>query len=116
MKSADDVDLQRTGLLEEGNKIKLHENLVDQTCIQFNRQIQSAREKSDTLESKTAEVTSCNESGSEQKLLPEQLYIALECCLDDQCAVVRRAASIALYVLRRPVAKVTEITIEHCTN
>ena len=41
------------------------------------------------------------------KLLPEELFVALECCLDDQNDQVKRAAAITLYTLERPVPKVT---------
>ncbi|KAK2176194.1 hypothetical protein NP493_676g00001 [Ridgeia piscesae] len=39
------------------------------------------------------------------KLLPEELFVALECCLDDQNDQVKRAAAITLYTLERPVPK-----------
>ena len=40
------------------------------------------------------------------KLLPENLFVALECCLDDPHEQVALAAAIALYSLERPVKKV----------
>jgi len=43
---------------------------------------------------------------SHLKLLPERLFVALECCLDDGHERVRRAAAIALYILSRPSEKV----------
>lgn len=42
------------------------------------------------------------------KLLPDRLFVALECCLDDEHDRVRRSAAIALYVLNRPSDKVIE--------
>ena len=45
--------------------------------------------------------------GSEVKLLPEELFVALECCLDDLSDQVKRAAAITLYTLERPIPKVT---------
>ena len=44
--------------------------------------------------------------GSEVKLLPEELFVALECCLDDLSDQVKRAAAITLYTLERPIPKV----------
>ena len=41
------------------------------------------------------------------KLLPETLFVALECCLKDEHEQVRRAAAIALYTLERPVELVS---------
>ena len=41
------------------------------------------------------------------KLLPENLFVALECCLDDSDDMVQLASAIALYSLQRPVEKVT---------
>ena len=43
---------------------------------------------------------------NQAKLLPEELFVALECCLDDKHEQVQRAAAFALYTLERPVAKV----------
>ena len=40
------------------------------------------------------------------KLLPENLFVALECCLDDSDDMVQLASAIALYSLQRPVEKV----------
>ena len=40
------------------------------------------------------------------KLLPEELFVALECCLDDANDQVTRAAAITLYTLERPLPKV----------
>ena len=39
--------------------------------------------------------------------LPERLFIALECLLDDPVDKVRKAAAITLYSLSRPSEKVT---------
>ncbi len=39
-------------------------------------------------------------------MLPDELFVALECCLDDEHEQVKRAAAIALYTLERPVDKV----------
>ena len=44
------------------------------------------------------------------KLLPENLFVALECCLDDAHEQVSLAAAIALYSLERPVKKVPAVT------
>ena len=41
------------------------------------------------------------------KLLPENLFVALECCLEDEHDRVQRAAAIALYTLEKPVLKVS---------
>ena len=40
------------------------------------------------------------------RMLPEQLFAALECCLDDDEQQVQRAAAIALYSLEKPTLKV----------
>lgn len=40
------------------------------------------------------------------KLLPENLFVALNCCLDDLNDRVAMAAAIALYTLERPNEKV----------
>ena len=50
------------------------------------------------------------------KLLPEQLFVALELCLEDEHENVKLAAAIALYTLERPVQKVntTEYRILVC--
>ena len=45
------------------------------------------------------------------KLLPESLFVALECCLEDEHVEVRRAAAITLFVLERPTEHVRPI---HC--
>lgn len=42
------------------------------------------------------------------KLLPDEMFVALECCLDDEHEQVRRAAAVALYTLERPVEKVRD--------
>ena len=41
------------------------------------------------------------------RLLPVELFVGLECCLDDEHARVKRAAAIALYTLEKPVPKVS---------
>ena len=41
------------------------------------------------------------------KLLPENLFLAVECCLDDKHERVALAAAIALYTLERPTTKVS---------
>jgi hypothetical protein len=41
------------------------------------------------------------------KLLPENLFVALDCCLEDKHERVALAAAIALYTLERPNEKVT---------
>lgn len=46
------------------------------------------------------------ENEKSAKLLPEELFVALECCLEDEHENVQRAAAIALYTLERPVPKV----------
>ena len=40
------------------------------------------------------------------RLLPEKLFVALECLLDDDHEDVYHAAAIALYTLQRPGKKV----------
>ena len=44
----------------------------------------------------------------EAEALPERLFVALECLLDDQVEKVRKAAAITLYSLSRPSEKVTK--------
>ena len=46
------------------------------------------------------------------KLLPENLFVALECCLDDADDMVRLASAIALYSLERPVEKVCCVLVK----
>jgi len=48
------------------------------------------------------------DGATQRRLLPEQLFAALQCCLDDDSHRVKRAAAIALYALNRPDFKVSE--------
>ena len=50
------------------------------------------------------------------KLLPENLFVALECCLDDAHEQVSLAAAIALYSLERPVKKVLARMAHHTAS
>ena len=43
------------------------------------------------------------------RLLPEKLFVALQCCLDDKHEKVRMAAAIALFTLERPCAQADKI-------
>lgn len=52
------------------------------------------------------EEITCTGRRKEKMIVPEQLLIALDCCLDDSNAQVQFAASIALYTLERPSFKV----------
>ena len=49
--------------------------------------------------------------GKEVSLLPEDLFTALDCCLDDTNKNVKLAAAIALYALERPNDRVNYLYI-----
>lgn len=46
------------------------------------------------------------------KLLPERLFTAIECLLEDDSEEIRRAAAIAMFILERPIKKAEQILRE----
>ncbi len=48
----------------------------------------------------------------EEKLLPDELFVALELCLEDSHEQVQRAAAIALYTLEKPTDRVRHFNLQ----
>jgi len=107
-----EVELKINTCTEFGNQIASHAEAGDQNKTRSESDGRfKCSEEADTIKDNPPRDSETVQGGkfvSPRKLLPEQLYIALECCLNDEHAVVKRAASIALYVLQRPAAKVTD--------
>lgn len=84
-------------------KLSIEDLIREMGDIHVNTRIKAIVTCSRAAEYRRTDEKSRTES---QRLLPEELYVALELCLRDENERVRTAAAIVLYSLERPVPEV----------